>query len=532
MAAIDLDRIKHQGKNFVDGFTSGQKAMTILGVVLVVVAGMYFTKWSSSTQYAPIYTNLSGSDAGKVTQALDSAGVKWKLSDGGATVLVPAPLVYKERVALSAQGLPSDSDSLALLDKEGITASDFVQRVDYQRAMQGELEKTIEAINGVAAATVNLTIPPDQVFAGATADAPSAAVLVQPTAAGALSSDSVQAIVNLVASSVPNLTPQEVTVADSSGNVLNAPGMSMASTQGLQQENAYDSTLGTAVSNYLATALGPGHAAVQVQTDMNFDATKTTSVTNSAPKSKNGTPTPIPSQQTKTSENFKGTSGGTTGVLGVTGTPAGTNSSGPETYTNTNTQTTNALNEVETEVNKAPGSINRLSVAVLLDSSAVKPSDIASWTKQIQTAVGYDAKRGDSVQVTSVPFSSAGQKAAKQQLSAAAGSSAQSTMMDLVRKIVTLAIIAMVLFFAWRAIKKAESNRVPLRVPLDLRELEAAEPRALGPASAAPRMSELERQVMTPALDAGTEGELNDLIEQQPDEVAQTLRSWLADRRT
>ena len=91
MPAIDLDRIHDQGKNFVDGFTPGQKAMTILGVIAVVLAGMAFSHWSSSTDYAPLYTNLSGADAGKVTQALDSAGVKWKLADGGATVLVPAP---------------------------------------------------------------------------------------------------------------------------------------------------------------------------------------------------------------------------------------------------------------------------------------------------------------------------------------------------------------------------------------------------------------------------------------------------------
>src|ERR1700688_3412851 len=102
MPAIDLDRIKDQGKNFVDGFTPGQKAMTILGVIAVVLAGMAFSHWSSTTDYAPLYTSLSGADAGKVTQALDSAGVKWKLADGGATVLVPQAMVYKERVALSA----------------------------------------------------------------------------------------------------------------------------------------------------------------------------------------------------------------------------------------------------------------------------------------------------------------------------------------------------------------------------------------------------------------------------------------------
>jgi flagellar M-ring protein FliF len=105
-------------------------------------------------------------------------------------------------------------------------------------------------------------------------------------------------------------------------------------------------------------------------------------------------------------------------------------------------------------------------------------------------------------------------------------------MNDMIRTIVTLAIIALVLFFAWRSIKRAEANRVPLRVPLDLRELEAADTRAIEASAAAPRISGVERQALAPAADTGLEGELTDLIETQPDEVAQTLRSWLADRRT
>ena len=118
-----------------------------------------------------------------------------------------------------------------------------MQRVDYQRAMQGELEKTIAAIDGVSSVTVNLTIPPDQVFAGAEVDKPSAAVLVATTGGTELSGDAVQAIVHLVASSIPNMTPDAVTVADSSGTVLNAPGMDSSSGRGLEQQNAFDTSL-------------------------------------------------------------------------------------------------------------------------------------------------------------------------------------------------------------------------------------------------------------------------------------------------
>ena len=532
MSAIDLDRIRDQGKRFVDGFTPGQKAMTILGVVAVVLAGMAFSHWSSSTDYAPLYTNLSGADAGKVTQALDTAGVKWKLADGGASVLVPSDQVYKQRVALSAQGLPGSEDGLALLDKEGITASEFVQRVDYQRAMQGELEKTIAAINGVAGVTVNLTIPPDQVFAGADAAKPSAAVLVQPASGSDLSGDAVQAIVHLVASSIPNMTPDTVTVADSNGNVLNAPGMDLSSSRGLQQQSAFDQQLSTAVSGFLATALGPNHADVHVQSDLNFDQKKTTSLTNTPPAGTGGKP--IPQQQSTSSEKWNGGgSGGPNGVLGVTqGVPGAATGGSGQTYSKDSNDTNNAIDQVWSDVQAAPGKINRLSVAVVLDSAAVKPDALADWTKQIQAAVGFDKTRGDVVQVSTIAFSKAAQKAAKEQLKSGAGGSGQGGMLDLVRHIVTLLIIALVLFFAWRAIKKAESNRVPLRVPLDLRELEAAATRALEAAASTPRLSEIDRRALSPAADSGVEGELTDLIEQQPDEVAQTLRSWLADRRT
>src|SRR4051794_3267227 len=145
MSAIDMDRIKEQGRRFVDGFTPGQKAMTILGVVAVVLGGMTFMKWAATPNYAPLYTGLSGQDAGNVTQQLDSMNVKYKLTGGGGTIMVAQPDVYKTRVSLSAKGLPAGGgDTFALLDKQGITTDQFTRNVAYQRALQGELGRTIE----------------------------------------------------------------------------------------------------------------------------------------------------------------------------------------------------------------------------------------------------------------------------------------------------------------------------------------------------------------------------------------------------
>ena len=174
-------------------------------------------------------------------------------------------------------------------------------------------------------------------------------------------------------------------------------------------------------------------------------------------------------------------------------------------------------------------------MSVLLDSAVVKPADIATiWQPSILAAAGIDPTRdgADALKVTTVAFDKTAQKADAERSSRPRATA--NPMFDLIKHFLTLLMIAVVLFFAWRAIKRAESNRVPLRVPIDLLELEAPGP-ALEPASAtrAPRVAA--GAVARPPLDRADstiEGEITDLIERQPDEVAQTLRSWLADRRT
>src|SRR5882757_2852595 len=244
MPVVDVDRLKQQGKRFVDGFTPGQKAMTILGVVAVVLAGMTFMKWASKPDYAPLYTGLSSQDAGAVTAALDAQHVKYQITGGGGTIMVPRAVVDKTRIDLSAKDIPAGGDSFALLDKQGITTDEFTRNIDYQRALQGELAKAIESIDSVSAATVTLTIPQQTVFVGASEDKATAAVLVKTNGAD-LSGDAVNAIVHLVASSIPNMNPDDVTVADASGTVLHAPGMDTPAggSSQIAQTQTYEATL-------------------------------------------------------------------------------------------------------------------------------------------------------------------------------------------------------------------------------------------------------------------------------------------------
>src|SRR3954452_12060133 len=146
MPVVDIDRLKQHGRRFVDGFTTGQKAVTILGVVAFVVAGTIFMKWASKPDMAPLYTGLSSQDAGAVTSALDAQHVKYQISGGGGTILVPRRDVDKTRIDLSAKNIPAGGDSFVLLDKQGVTTDEFTRNLAYQRALQGELARAIESI--------------------------------------------------------------------------------------------------------------------------------------------------------------------------------------------------------------------------------------------------------------------------------------------------------------------------------------------------------------------------------------------------
>ena len=534
MPVVDVDRLKEQGRRFVDGFTPGQKAMTILGVIAVVFAGMTFMKWAAKPDYAPLYTGLTSQDAGAVTAALDSQHVKYQITGGGGTIMVPRQVVDKTRIDLSAKNIPAGGDSFVLLDKQGITTDQFTRNIDYQRALQGELGKAIESIDSVAAATVTLTIPQQTVFVGASEDKPTAAVLVK-TTGDALSADAVNAIVHLVASSIPNMNPDDVTVADANGSVLHAPGMDsqLATSSQIAQGQAYDATLEKKIEDMVSRTLGPGHAAVTVAADLDMSKSNSTS-TKYTPvvPGKN-----VPIQNNDSTEKLGG--GGTAATNGQLGVGAGTNgntatptggNTTPTSYEKTTNNDNNALNTETTQSDIPPGAVKHLSVSVLLDNAVVKPQDVATiWQPSILAAAGIQTARdgANALKVTTVAFDKTAQKSAQTQLAAAGGSNA---MFDLIKHFLTLLMIAVVLFFAWRAIKRAENNRVPLRVPIDLLELEA--PSTLEPALHAPRVAAAPARASLEPPSSTIEGQITDLIERQPDEVAQTLRSWLADRRT
>src|SRR5690348_17190528 len=201
-------------KTVLSTITLGQKVVIGLLALGLVLGGVFFFRWITAPTYAPLFSNLASSDASAIVTELGNEGVQYQLQDGGSTILVPQTQVASTRLALSGKGLPaSDQTGYALLDQQGITTSQFQQQVTYQRAVEGELAKTLEAIHGVNAAVVHIAMPKDTVFTDDQGK-PTASVLLDLSAGTKLSGEQIQAVTNLVSSSIEGMTPTDVTVAD------------------------------------------------------------------------------------------------------------------------------------------------------------------------------------------------------------------------------------------------------------------------------------------------------------------------------
>jgi len=534
-------------------FSAGQRAVTIVAALTLVVGGFMFTKWSARASYAPLFTNLDPTDAGAITDKLASQKVGYKLTDGGRTVMVPQAQVYQLRVDLSSKGLPAGgSVGYSILDKQGITTSEFRQRVDYQRALEGELSRPVSAVNGVAGATVHLVIPKDDVFATDT-QKPTASVLVKVAPGARLTSENVQAIVHLVSSSVEGLAAQDVTVADDHGRLLSQPGddgASMAEGDArAAQTHAYESDVANSVEDMLGQVMGQGHAVVRVTADLDYDHRETTT------ESYQPTQAPV-LNESSSKENFTGTGQPVGGVLGPDAASIAASGGGNNTYAKEDASRQYAVGKVTEQVKSAPGAVKRLSVAVLLDSK-VKGVSPGSVQKLVAAAAGLDTTRGDTIAVDSMAFDTSAQKEADKAMSAAAAAKQRQGMLSLVRSLLVLLLLVGAFVFFWRITKRAE-RRESLSLP-ELAALTAAAgalPSGAASASSAGRAAlgdgedgELFGDVPAPelalsgvghlggapaakALPAVTiDDELGALIERQPEQVAQLLRGWLSDRR-
>jgi flagellar M-ring protein FliF len=522
---LDPAALKARASKVFDGFTRGQKVMLGIAAVAVLLGGYLFTTWSAAPSYTVLYSNLSPEDAGEITSQLASKGVSYELGDGGTSVLVPRSDVYQLRIDLSSQGLPkAGAAGYSLLDKQGITTSEFRQRVDYQRALEGELANTIGAITGVSTATVHLVIPKEDLFSR-DASKPTASVLVQ-TDGSRLASGQVRGIVHLVASSVEGLAPTDVTVADGDGRVLSAPGEGGLDASGdarAEATVAFEQQLSGSLTELLVPLVGSGNAIVKVKAALDFDRRSTTSETFGEPETA-PTVAESTSKETYTGADPNAAAGG---ILGPNGAPAA--AAGGGNHENETAERSFAVDKITEQVETAPGAVERLSVAVLVDDVA-EASDMADIQTLVTAAAGIDPARGDTIQVRALAFDDSAEQAADEALAGEQAAAQKSQMLDLARTVGAVLLVGLILFFSFRSARKATVHRVPIALPVGPERVDAThapidvtDAEALLPAPRALSPFEAPREIGS--------SHLADLIESQPDDVAQLLRGWLVERK-
>ncbi|MBP0592873.1 flagellar M-ring protein FliF [Paraburkholderia sp. LEh10] len=397
-----------------------------VAVLVAVVAGLIL--WSRAPDYKVLYSNVSDQDGGAIVAALQQANVPYKFSDGGGAILIPADQVHEMRLRLASQGLPkSGSVGFELMDNQKFGISQFAEQVNYQRALEGELQRTIESISTVKTARVHLAIPKPTVFVR-DREAPSASVLVNLYPGRMLDEGQVVAITHMVSSAVPDMPVRNVTIIDQDGNLLTQPGANGSGLDATQLKYVQQIEHNTQqrIDAILGPLFGAGNARSTVSADIDFSKNEQTSE-NYGP---NATPqqAAIRSQQTSTATEMS--QGGASGVPGALSNQppqpasapivAGANgASGVSTtpISDRKDSTTNyELDRTVSHTEKAIGGIKRLSVAVVVNYMRVVdakghatmqplPADkLAQVTQLVKDAMGYDQARGDSVNVMNSTF--------------------------------------------------------------------------------------------------------------------------------
>ncbi|MDR6171495.1 flagellar basal-body MS-ring/collar protein FliF [Curtobacterium sp. SORGH_AS_0776] len=459
---------------YVKGFSAAQRTIAILVIAALVLGGIALASWLGKASYAPLFTGLAAADAASVTDQLTTDGVPFQLTDGGATILVPQGSVYSERLKAASNGLPASNEGgYSLLDKMGVTSSEFQQDVTYKRAMEGELAKTIGAMDGVQTATVQLAIPEKTVFVSEEKD-PTASVFIATKNGSELSTDQVQAIVHLTSAAVEGMQPTDVSVVDAKGQTLSAVGTG-ATGSGADQAADYDASTSKKIQDLLDTTLGTGNASVVVSATMNQNSGTRTSESYTTP-----TTGPVALNESSTTEQYGAGSGaggaGATGVLGPDNiaVPNGTATSGADDgYKNESATKNNAVDHT-TETTQLPaGGLSRQTISVALNSkaAAVQNANLQSINDLVAAAAGVDQTRGDQVRVAMMDFDTSAADKATKALEAQQKADQQEALWSSIRTAgivvgALLALIAIIVFLARRSRKQE-------REAVDLGELDA-----------------------------------------------------------
>jgi len=487
-----------------------------LGTIVVLI---FLMRMASAPSYTTLMTGLDPAQTGKVTAALDTKGIGYELQNNGTALAVDKGKTAQARIALASAGLSGSTaqPGYELLDRQKLGTSNFQQNINYQRALEGEIAKTVEQVDGVGGASVQLVLPDReaQLFSDQSSPATAAVLLSGSTS---IDPGSVRGIAQLVANSVPGLQTDKVTITDGSGQLLwpNGSGSGDGTSGGglLAKQTAearYDAQMASSLGAMLTRTLGPDKAQVQVHADLDANEATQEQLT----YGRRGVPLSAKTERESLRGGGAG-AGGTAGTGANTPAYAQTGASGRSDYRRASSDDVFGVDKTVTRTRIAPGAINTQQVSVLLDRS-VPAAAIPQIRAAVASAAGIDPRRGDVLSVGQVAFARPPTAAAPSPVATYGG--------YLKYLFVGLGTLGF-LFFVTRQLKRRESETLA-GTPTWLSEIEA--PRTLA------ELERLEaddhptqvRPLRTPEQAARLQVE--DLVDRDPDRVAQQVRAWMAE---
>jgi flagellar M-ring protein FliF len=495
-------------------------ALAVAGVVTGLVI------WSRQPDYQLLYGRLAEKDAAAIVSALQAQGIKHKVMGGGGTIYVPADQVHRLRMELAGKGLPGgEGVGFEIFDKGQFGLSDFVQRTNYNRAIQGELARTIAQLDGVASARVMIVQPENRLLLTDQGIKPTASVFIEVN--GRIETEAVNSIRHLVANSVQGLSPDEVAVVDQRGRVLSAnlkedPLLGSASSLIRYRQQVEDYFVAK-IEGMLTPVLGPGQAVVRVSAEIDNE-TATLVEERFDPESA------VIRSQTNTEDTNSSTESKRGGTVGVTGnTPPAPGATAPAAEDRPNV--TNAqnrknqtvsyeINRITSNVKRNPGGIKSLTAAVFIaarppaaegqPSTARTPAELDALRRTVLNALGLKPAAGQNLEelvtLQETPFQPV---AIDENVAKLATETRIQGWVGAASRYLSTAIAIGALLVFYRMLRGQRVEPVPVEL---LTPVTAGAARNNGPA------------VLTPEL-------LNELIRQKPANVGTALRDWVGTKR-
>ncbi|MFZ5966596.1 MAG: flagellar basal-body MS-ring/collar protein FliF [Bacillota bacterium] len=395
-----IEKMKRQLNEFYTGLNTSQKIKIGVSALLIVLSLALLVYFTSKPEYVTLYDNLTAKDAGEITKKLEEMGIPWKNGKSTTSIMVPQEYQNKALMDLAVEGFPKEGFTFEdMLNSSSLTMTNDERKKRYIIALQNTLQNTIKEIEGVNAAVVNLSVADDSNFL-IEQQKSKASVFVELNGGSKLSEDQVDGIVMLVSKAVKDLDPEDISVIDNNGRVLNKKAnndLFSASTQ-IQMQQQVQDELKNSIEQFLSTVFGPGNVAVMANVKLDFDS-EITDIQEFSPPIEGETTGIIRSMSELNEQVVNGVQGGIPGTdTNAEGIPQYPENTGDASkYDKANKTINYEINEIKKKIVKAQGQIQDITVAVLINNKALVDQELTDEYKEeiinlVSASAGLDTR--------------------------------------------------------------------------------------------------------------------------------------------